>query len=443
MLNTIIHKIRKIAEIANCLLIKDNWQNIKQCDVLLIGHDNDRGFRYNDKSYSQILDSISWHFGESATFSNITTSLSKYKSFETYGEVKTFNRTLLLIKLSVLIRNLFGKKGNYLSKKAVFWKKVVLRSNAKMLIVIQPEKALCIAAHELGVPVYDIQHGVISESMPYYGEQFTQGCDTKALPTGYLCWDSVSCNVLKKWTVDRGIQVYNVGNPWLGRFATPSKNDDLVNSELQKIYSIQNIGSEMPHILVTLQWGLADYYPEFFKESEEIHKELITVISETCKSVRWFVRLHPVQLTTDAYKRISLVLSQYDGVDIDLASSAPLPALLTEMDGHVTWDSSSVIEATQLRVPSFVLNPNNFSSLQTPKNLRDKVRIEEPLPYLEQEKKGFVVRSKKQVDAHFLKDWVMTVREKSRDVVRVPDHDEFNKSLILSIMNEALTGKQV
>ncbi|WP_181407051.1 hypothetical protein [Cylindrospermopsis raciborskii] len=44
--------------ISTAIAVRDNWHSVTKCDVLLVGHVNDRGYRYKNQSYAQLLDSL-------------------------------------------------------------------------------------------------------------------------------------------------------------------------------------------------------------------------------------------------------------------------------------------------------------------------------------------------------------------------------------------------
>ena len=427
---------RKYLSILKSYLNGDSWRNIEKCDVLLVCHENDRGYKLSGKWYSPLLDSIAWHLND-LSYSRITKGISQLKSVNTFGEPKLYSRYLINSKIKSIFLKAFRSDYYYLSQVRL-WKEILLKSEASIVIAIQPDEALCHAGKIMNVLVCDYQHGVITDSMPYYGSEFQVTKKSEALPHVYLCWDQPSCDVLNKWTVAKNIPAYNVGHSWLDRFCNVNQLDELVKSEL---LLIRNMNSNSKcNVLVTLQWGLSEFYPEFFSDDEFIHNSLVNVIKKCSRDYNWYIRLHPVHVKNEAVKRkICDFFSKIDNVDTEIATSASLPALLSQMHGHITWDSSSVIEATNFAIPSFVMNPGKFSSLQTPTELRGEILIEEGLPYSSKLYSKFVERSSNSIEELTLSNWLQELNFTSASDF---NKSSFNKAVMMKLISNAQSIKK-
>ncbi|WP_418113764.1 hypothetical protein RJD40_00860 [Vibrio scophthalmi] len=391
-----------------CLTFSDSWKELDACDVLFISHENDKRFLFRGKFYAPIMDSVARYFNDVDTES-LTKGIGCISKHKVYSGAKTYSRRWVLNKLaSIILGNLSKDDTCYFRLQVKFWNQVLDKATPKAIIIVQADEALCFACYQRGIRIYDFQHGVITDSMPMYGRDFQQGKPKELLPTGYLCWDLDSCDVINRWSVDKGITAHHIGNPWLTRFFIKSNDDLLVNEEVNKITSLFD-GNTSLNILVTLQWGLSSCYPNYFSGSECIHSELVKAIRKT-KHVNWFVRLHPVQLNNEKVRdEIFSIFSDFENVEIERSTSMPFPLLLTLMDAHVTWDSSSVIEANYVKIPSFVLNPGYFSELQTPVKMRNEVKVKEPLPYSSLCYSNTVTRSKCSPDIEQILNWILRV----------------------------------
>ena len=411
------------------LKIKDSWKEINPCDVLLISHENDKVFKFRGKFYSHILDSISCYF-DSKNISSMTKGFSRISSDETYANAKTYSRLWLFNKIvSSVLTMVLGDNNVYFKLQARFWKKLISRVEPKVVIIVQADEALCSVCHELGVKVYDFQHGVITDSMPVYGQEFQSQKPKELLPSGYLCWDTDSCNIINSWSLDKGIIAHHIGNPWLHRFGCVEKGDELVQDELNKVSNLFGKNDNV-NIVVTMQWGLSSCYPEYFSEGEYLKEELFSVIKNTCTYVNWYIRLHPIQVKDNTiYNALQDKLLGLPNVEIDISTRIPFPLLLSKMDAHVTWDSSSVIEATTLGIPSFVLNPGYFSELQTPKALQGVLKINEPLPYSTDMHHNTVTRSIGTVSSGSVIEWIKTLKK-----IENNKKAEFNSQLLRELI---------
>ena len=87
----------------------DDTNNIPSVDVLLICHDADRGFEFNGKKYSQILDSINERLvAEGLSTITIASPFSQFFGDFAFGNVWAINgmmaRAYLIRKISRLVR---------------------------------------------------------------------------------------------------------------------------------------------------------------------------------------------------------------------------------------------------------------------------------------------------------------------------------------------------
>ena len=243
------------------------------------------------------------------------------------------------------------------SKRTMLWQRVLNHVKPELVIGIQPDVSLCRACRMSNIPVYDFQHGIIASDHLWYGKKLKDvaGGD---LPTGFLCWDKNSANVLAQWAPSRGLSVCVVGNPWFQRFQYPVEKDQLVQDALVKGRIFTN---NRPTILVSLQWGLHLHYYQGSDFNKVMCKALETVIKKTHDKYNWLLRLHPVQKRGAEAQYCEDYLSRefgdYPTVEWHKVSRFPLPLVLNESDLHITDMSTVVIEAAWLRVPSALLNP--------------------------------------------------------------------------------------
>ncbi|TPX27641.1 hypothetical protein [Cylindrospermopsis raciborskii] len=98
------------------------------------------------------------------------------------------------------------------------WRKILDHSRPRIIIAIQPDKYLCRAGRVEQIAICDLQHGLIdSVTNPYYRE-LVENAANQDLPNVFLCWDSRTASIFEKLTVQKGIAVHVLGNPWFQRF---------------------------------------------------------------------------------------------------------------------------------------------------------------------------------------------------------------------------------
>ncbi|WLH02857.1 hypothetical protein PSH84_12970 [Pseudomonas beijingensis] len=342
---------------------KNCWSNLEASDVLVVRHDADCGYQHAGKAYSPIIDTVVEEcFKKNISVQSVATPISRLVGARAYNSPAAFNRSLSWIALWVRMLSVFigrEKSKEYgVSRKAVVWLKILNLVKPKIVIGIQPDLALCRACRLLNVPVYDIQHGVISKDNKWYGDILPNKVAVSDLPDGFLCWDRQSAEYLKSWAPARGVTINVIGHPWFQRFQFPSDNDLLVQDALR---SSRIFFDEKPIILVALQWGLHIHYYSDIDFNKVMCKALESVIKRTHNRYNWLLRLHPIQLTGDEGEYCEAYLDQefggFAGVEWHRASLLPLPILLSQASLHITDMSSVVIEASWFGLPSALLNP--------------------------------------------------------------------------------------
>lgn len=326
-----------------------------RCDVLTLAHDNDRHLLVDDKYYSPLVDTLEDRLrARGVRCLSIARIISSIKGDIAYGDVRSPE--------GAFARALIGKRVKGAARRGVYpfsvmeeriWEKILETTGAKRVIGIQPSRELCRAARRRGVWVADLQHGVIAESHPWYGSRFREREPSEFLPHAFVVWDPGSAEVLE-WARASGSDVIVVGNPWISRFITPHPEDSLVRRLVEAAGgSFARNGKK--NVLVSLSWGDTDI------PNGVMTDELATAIRASQNEYNWFLRLHPNQLRGFASHEAAWFHKYYaehlDGLATwKDATRQPLPLVLSQMDMHVTWNSSVCIEAAHFGLSSALLN---------------------------------------------------------------------------------------
>ena len=354
-------KINFFLILLRTMLIRDTWQHINRCDVLLVRHDNNCGYRYNGKAYAQLIDS----FGElclnhNLTVSSIATPHSRLIGEKAQFSPVSFDRSWTCVGIiGKILRIIIGyerSKEWTQSHYTHIWCRTLGKAQPKCIIGIQPDEFLCQAGKLKKIPVYDLQHGLNTDEDPYYGEAFRLETPAEKLPAGFLCWDEQSAYPISKWALNKGIRVLIVGNPWFIRFAKTDAKDLLVNKALAENNIIDDC---RPSILVSLEDKLIINYPDQVNNGF-LADALEKVILKTRQQYNWILRLHPVQLNGIEKGATLDYLSRTFGIERTRlwleASWIPLPVVLRKTDLHITFSSAVVIEAARMGIRSGILN---------------------------------------------------------------------------------------
>ena len=346
-----------IAKIARDLVRIDRL-DLPQADILTVAHDNDRSFFYEGKWYSPLMDTIEDDLrAQGATCVSVARVISRIKGELAYADVYSpegaFARALVSKRIIGLLR---PNRYAYSVAEERVWQEIIGKTGARKVLAIQPSRELCTACRKSGVWVADVQHGVISETHPWYGEKFRGSDPLEWLPNAFLVWDKGSSQVIDAWANGRDVATVITGNRWLVRFVQQLPNDRLVSTNLSKYASLCPKSDPRPTVLVSFSWGEINIPNGFMVD------ELIDAIHRTSTIFRWLVRLHPNQLngfaTHEGRQFTEFFKNHLEGhVEWELPTRSPLPVVLQHTDLHIAWNSSVVIEAGQMGIRSALLDP--------------------------------------------------------------------------------------
>lgn len=332
--------------------------------MLLACHDNDRGYTFRNRAYAHFLDSMGDLLNEQGlTTQSVALPYSRLTGQGVYGRPVSINRAYLANVLGArvlsFIRGRDAGKVWEAERQEGLWQRIIERCHPRLVIAIQPERALCRAGHVLEVPVYDLQHGGgTADDNPSYGKAFRIDTDCKDLPHGFLCWDEPSAETLRKWALQKGIDIRVVGNPWFSRFRRADPNDVLVTEALVQR---PRLGKSRPTILVSLQWGMQQECRDHVTNGVMAYV-LEKAILNTANRYNWLLRLHPVQIRGAESSIVQDYLNQTFNhsatVEWRQCSEVPFPVALRWADLHITHNSTATTEAAWMGVRTGLVDPN-------------------------------------------------------------------------------------
>ena len=269
---------------------------------------------------------ISKHANLEIQINYINSQLSKvFPGFElTLLEIRQYLIYLDLLKN--YFAKLFGKLGISSIYQANYYSSLELAINA--------------AANQLEVKTYCVQHGGQSRNNPAFGQWTNVPLNGYALlPDIFLCWDEESANTITEWsseTEHHKAQVNGYQWPELWREGRIKYNGFPV---------LRKLSSGKLNILYTMQPSIG-MPPEM----------IIEMIKKSSNLINWWLRLHPRQVGTKVDIDLKKMYSNKNNIFLLEASSEPLPALMINMDLHLTSFSSCVYEAMLFNVPTLFIN---------------------------------------------------------------------------------------
>lgn len=232
---------------------------------------------------------------------------------------------------------------------AEFYKKILKKTKPGIGLTVSYygdyPMAFNLACREFGIPSVDIQHGGEGDLHAAYGRwNKIPLTGYELLPTIFWCWSEAEAAIIKKWNykVENWHKVMVGGNLLLEMW----KNDsfDFINNYEKKILNIKKENNN-PNILLTLGFDIS---------TEENLKNTFEAIKKSQKQLNWWIRLHPSMLNKKEIIKKTLLNKEIHNFEMDIVTEVPLYSLLKHVDAHVTYISTTVVEAQQFNVPSVI-----------------------------------------------------------------------------------------
>lgn len=204
--------------------------------------------------------------------------------------------------------------------------------------------ALVLACRRRGIVSVDVQHGVQGERHVAYGRWANvPSAGYELLPERFWCWSEREVRAIRSWAEGRTNRhsAFVGGNPWMQMWQ--EEQQPFVAAADKAVRAL--LHPERRTILVTLQWGMTD---------RTFLAPLLELIAAADKSWTWWLRLHPVMRSRRGHIKAMLDARGLQDALLDEPSDLALPALLKYADVHLTYSSSTVLDAAAMGVPSVV-----------------------------------------------------------------------------------------
>lgn len=205
--------------------------------------------------------------------------------------------------------------------------------------------AFNLACRKLGITSVDIQHGLQGDLHWAYGcWKNVPEIGYELLPRIFWVWSDVEGDAIKRWSskVPQWHRPLVGGNLFLDLWR--SSGNHIVRYYDERIEHAKGGQKTLIQILYTVGY-----------ENVEKLGIILRVMKQTMGLCHWWLRIHPGKLRErDNFKRL-LEENKVSNYELDLATDFPLYALLRQMDLHLTFYSSSVLEAKDVGVPSVIV----------------------------------------------------------------------------------------
>ena len=345
---------RTVSRLVSALAVRDHLPPRPEGALVLFGcHDADRGMRDAGGRYSQLLEGIRRHVVQLGHVPmNLTHPFAALRSEQVRDGSITLNRRALMGRFEAALRRLSGAgSGSRLDVETRLYRGLLEHLQPRVVFAIQPPLGLCRAARQLGLLVIEPMHGNNISLQDRYFMHHMNSPD-EVLPQVLLAFDDVTQATLLQACQGRDITPLRARQPWV----------QLCRREAALRQAVA--AGPVKAVLLSLQWGydgerdaLAGIVPNGI-----LHPALERAIELTAGSgLQWWLRLHPVQVTTPGYRHhrryLERLAQRHPHVELERATATPLPLLLDEASAHVTMSSASTGEAALAGVPSLLLCP--------------------------------------------------------------------------------------
>ncbi|MFG6106699.1 hypothetical protein U2F10_30955 [Leptothoe sp. EHU-05/26/07-4] len=206
--------------------------------------------------------------------------------------------------------------------------------------------AFNLACQKQGVKSVDIQHGLQNDSHVAYAKWTTIPTEGyELLPSYFLCWSDFEVELISQWRKKetQNHQPIAIGN--LGLELWSNEQEKIVQDVDRQIWDLIRADASLVEPVINVLFTMQPI-------DEPLPAWIIESIQQSPKHWKWWMRLHPSMLSQ--YELINELLHQnhIGHVNLKHTTELPLPALLANMDVHVTPLSSVVLEAERCNVPS-------------------------------------------------------------------------------------------
>lgn len=232
------------------------------------------------------------------------------------------------------------------AKLKLYWQKTLDTVQPTTIYLVNwyslPHLALSSVASSKSIRVIDIQHGLQGNYHWMYGTwRLPASGRFELLPEVFQVWGEAEQKAISAWSNNHFHHADIVGNRWL------NNSDDFFYQHGIKRQFIDFVKAQGDAVLYTHQWSDEQYFS----------KQVIAELLKQSKTALVLIRIHPGRVHEIPQVTMQLTEAGITNFDIDNASVLPLPLLLSHVSLHITYNSSTVIEAAQKGVKSLVFDP--------------------------------------------------------------------------------------
>ena len=347
------------------LFHEDSCHEIGNVDVIMMSGDADKMTKVQGKYFDRILDFFAFEFDRvGLQWAHLAHPPAKIYGKKTFSNSYTINRSYIVALLFDLVHGITDQdeqlyKRN--SRLVKIYKNFFINSMPKVVLTINARPEILIAAQSLSIPVVEVLHGKGYTSDPKIW--LAIGQKRNIFPDYVISYDSTSTKTLERNA--KNLKVIESFDPSFEKYSELSLKESSFFEDKKTTIKV----------LLSLTWGYGG-------EIEELHgilqdgilpNGLIEAVGILGSTVKWTIRLHPVQMTSGKKlyrkqrKYLSRVFLKYPNVKLESEPGNSIYKSLELHDVHISFDSMSVYEAAQMGKTSYLIaykiNDDKYSDL--------------------------------------------------------------------------------
>jgi hypothetical protein len=344
--------------------------------------------KYSERLADSVIDDLSM-LGMKCISIDYPISINKIEQNKIWGNVGSINKKYVA---ALILTKLFNK--NF---KIILYKSIIKQLNAKYIFTQNANSDLCEACYSLKKPVIEILHGIGYTYIPWDWDKRKK----EQLPTLILSLDDVSLRTFS-FLDNRGVKNLKIEHPFYKRFYL-EKYQDRIDKKM--IIDLPSNAKSKKIILFTVHHGLSQEDGDCtgLLPNGVIYDGFEEIFKTTKNEIFWAIRIHPVQLYDEKYKRhvqyIETMCQKHVNVDFEWATLNSFPVVLSRCTGHITMESMSCYDASYFGICSLALSPRLIEESPIKNYFEDLVAS------------GYLI--KKYFESDSVLEWVRRVEKKN------------------------------
>jgi len=350
--------------------VADNWKSSQEADVVIIAPTHAYHDETEEGRFSSLLDPLhKWLLSRGLDSQKVLLPIAERRNLKLVFPGLVINRVMFLARVRDHLGRVSSREYGGKTFQVAAYRRILQNLKPRLVLVTNAPEALCIAAHQLAIPIVEVHHGFGTSFVPWgWNER-----EANELPNGFLAFDGQSCATFSALE-SKGLRVSRVPFPYL--FV---RENAVVDRQLLVPQDVI-VPDDQPVVLVSLQWG---YGGEKFGfpalPNGLVPEALLEAVQSSAETAHWLFRFHPVLTGKRRFhKRIRSfveLLSDFPNCQWEVPTRIPLWEVMDASTCHITMSSSTTAVASAYGRRSLVLDPRLKPGNELQEMFREEQRL--------------------------------------------------------------------